>query len=82
MMQNGIMSTYLPLRVSPQGNSLLQSTYVCNSIHYNHRKLIVHILIENNTSDEAEVEHSTVCCATAIDQTVLVATDLGKCKSY
>ena len=54
------------------------ASYACNSIHYTHRKLIVHILID---FDEAEVECSVVCCATAIDQGH-VCRDLEKYTNY
>ena len=29
-----------------EGSGLLRIVYMCNSIHYTHRKLIMHILIE------------------------------------
>ena len=72
-MTNGVMSTYLPLRGS------VRTLHACNSIHYTHRKLIVHILID---FDEVEVERSVACRATAIDRAVFVATDLEKYTSY
>ena len=49
MTPNGVMSTYLWLRVFPEGSSLVRTAHVCNSIYYTHRKLVVHILIETRT---------------------------------
>ena len=43
------MSTYLPLRVSPEDSGLVHTGHACNSIHYTHQKLIVNISIETST---------------------------------
>ena len=77
MTLNGIMSTYPPLKVSPEEAVY----YACSSIYYTHRKIIVHILSENGTSHESKVECSAVCCFTTIDQAVF-ATSLEKYTSY
>ena len=50
MTPNGVMSTYLPWRVSLEGSGLLRTAYAFNSVHYTHWKLIVHILIETSAS--------------------------------
>ena len=43
MTLNDIMSTYLPLKVSPE----VAVYYACSGIYYTHQKIIVHILSEN-----------------------------------
>ena len=42
----------------------------------------MHILIENSTLHELEVECSAVCCTTTINHAVFVATSLEKYTSY
>ena len=71
--------TWLPLGFPPEDIGL-----VC-SIHYTHRKLIVHILIETTGSTlmRRKLNVALTCRAsTAIDRAAFVATDLEKYTSY
>lgn len=82
MTPKGVMSTYLSCMFLLKGSGLLCTAHVCNSIHYTHQKLVVHILNEDSTLHESEVERSGVCCATAIDQAMFITTDIEKYASY